>query len=296
MEVFVNAVYTHEKKKIAAEGELHPYEFEFPKQSIRDFFKMWVDNPFVAKFKFAALYFKANFMRYKLKRFFIGCLRKRKESQNSTDFNLSPFTLPASSYFFLYEHGKKYTFSLPHAQKIVLTAITSNVEMILSPVQPTNPYTRQLFRPETIYLIFLKLVETGSLISPLLSYFVSCDCNLQKFTLRHEPIVREYLIERYSKNLSDPNTLRFEIRQMLVDIKVIPNAKSLPKTCLLPFKPWLKVYFTYLYSLNQWLRFNSFQTLQRAATEFLKVNKKFGTMERHIIHTEIESLPKPIFV
>jgi hypothetical protein len=172
-----------------------------------------------------------------------------------------------------------------------MAGLTDNIELISKPVYPLNPYTRQRFSRWILYTIYVRLRESRMVMPPLFLAFIKRGCDINAFAVTQECNIRDYNIERYGKTLVG-DTLLSEIRRMLEDLPPINNAELLPNHALGQFSPWLTAYFTYMYSLNPYMRTLSFGKLCRAAEKFSEENPFFGIKQRHIISTLVRYPPR----
>jgi hypothetical protein len=117
--------------------------------------------------------------------------------------------------------------------------------------------------------------------------------------MQNECILREYAIQNTVDNIV-PSVMHNEIRGMLNEIRVfdvftathksiLPNANLLPAAAVNHFKPWLKTYYIYLYSLNPTFREKSYKKLIRSINLFVIENPDFGVKKNGVIQTIVVS-------
>jgi hypothetical protein len=263
-------------------------------KSVTEFEKHYLNNVFLNRSVMFDVLQSAARWRWALRRFFVRIVRRRKASQNVVDLEMEPLhECNPSSLFCIYQGGSKYTFTLRHLVQIILSAITENIELISKPVQPVNPYTRERLSKATIYMIYARLCESRMVVPPLFQSFVKKGCELIPFAVSQECNIRDYNILRYAATL-DTYTSNLEVRRMLEDIPTFVDPAVLPNNVLKHFVPWLTAYFSFMYSLNPYVKSYSFARLCRAASIFMDENKDFGKLRNHIVQTKIVVPPKKI--
>ena len=236
--------------------------------------------------------------RFALRRAVMGHFRRKMVAHTTQDLSLSPLSAAPNAHLLcLYADHKKYTFRITDLLSIIHAALTHSMELVSVAVAPSNPYTGVIFRPETLYLIFVAVHESLFFMPPLFHNYVKTNFCLKQFTLKNECVLRDTIINSIVKNFTPKDTHR-EIRYMLEEIRVcenytknnrslIPNASMLPAHTLGQFKPWLYAYYTHLYSFNPYMRQAAYKTLIQSMLEFAAKNKKFGMLLNSIVCTEV---------
>ena len=296
--MFFEAVTRHKYVDLCLKHNLHPVAYAFKWTSFQQFQKTVLYNPF---FKTSLpVWWTLWIASVRIKTTFRRCLAARiiarRVSKNTTDFDMTPLAcIPRNHLFHVCEEGSKYTFTIHNFLKLVITALTKNVEMISSPSMPVNPYTRRLIHPNTIYRFYLALRETPLRMHPLLLGFISCNCNLIAFLIHNECQLREFNILSVLNSMGDEEA-QGEIRHMLLTVRayhlkstIIPNAGLLPVKCLLQFKPWLVLFMEYEYSLNPYKRSTSYANLARKMVAFKADNPDFGSKINGVVCTTVTS-------
>lgn len=304
MDVFLQRVYELDYVKLCKHHNVHPTCFTVGWGSYSFFFKNWVDNMFLKGELFLEMLAKANRTRFALRRFFVRMVKPRHQRCNDSDMSMTPLSEWNATRLFDVHHGtKKHSFTIPDMFNLVKQALTNNVEIHSCPREVVNPYTRAAFRHETLYMFYVKVRQNHCMIPMLFYHFVKVGFNLKLFLLQNECMLREYAI-RSTLDAMPPVALNLEIRDMLCDIRsydavsrtertIIPNALLLPCSCLHAFKPWLKAYFIYIYSLSPLHREHAYKKLTKAMIEFVSANPNFGVVKRGVVRSNLEN-PVPV--
>jgi hypothetical protein len=307
MDFFLQSVYSSSYyTKVCRKLECHPVQYTIQWTSLKNYQKQYLANPFVRSEVFMDLLNKTKRTQYALLCFFrrhVFAKKRLQECCNKFDFSMTPISEIKPSLLLHTEYqGKKYAFVLTDLFNIVKQALTHNIEIHSAPTHPVNPYTRAPFRNETLYLFFLKVHESHFLMPVLFYEFVRAGFDLSLFLARNEGMLREYAIQSTVNNMAVIE-MTAEIRTMLTEIRVfdiasgsyntiLPNVILLPITAIKEFKPWLQLYFVYLYSLSPSLREKSYKKLIKSMMLFTRENPDFGIIKRGVVRAEIQCPPK----
>ena len=151
----------------------------------------------------------------------------------------------------------------------------------------------------------------GFFIHPLFTLFMQENFNIVAFSIKHESVIKEFIIENKIKNLLDPK-IHEELKYMFDSLVVynyntlqtghiFPNTfiNSIPFNIITHFKPLLIHYFHYVYSSNSFYRQLEYNKLIKKILAFKRENPSF--MPSLKIHTPIQnvkykdiSIPRPI--
>jgi len=136
----------------------------------------------------------------------------------------------------------------------------------------------------------------GFPISPLFTLYMLEEFNLQKFSIKFEGMLKDYIIDNAISNFDTKRTLD-EIRIMFADITIYNYhthkdepifISSIPSSNLLGFKSLLYHYFHYLYSMNSFYRNIEYIKLIKKIIAFKKENPLFET--QNIITVPVHKL------
>lgn len=219
--------------------------------------------------------------------FFIRYIRKRRPSYVTTDLALNPLADIDPKYLIDIMHNyKKYTFKLFDLANIIFNSLTNaDDHFFSSPLVIKNPYTNIKFSVQNLYIIYFSMQKRGLFINPLFTLFMQENFNLGLFSLKHEGVIKEYIIDNTIHKLTKQNTCN-ELVTMFTEITIY-NAYTMliepifschdriPKDILFTFKPLLFHYFHSLYSLNSYYRQVEYNKLIKKIIAFKNENPLF---------------------
>ena len=305
MDFFFKRIVEVHYDRLCAVHNIHPTRPIVWCPSLTIFVKQWLNNPFVNGKVFFSLLYIFMRTRYTLRRFFVKAIKKKQRSCNGEDMSMTPFSdYPEKLLFTFRENGKKYTFLLSDLLNIVKQSLTSNIDLHPAPRSVMNPYTRSVFRKETLYLFFIQVHQSRYVMPPLFYSYVKNDFDLKAFFQQNECMLREHAIKTTVDSIN-PMVARSEIRDLLKQTKVydvethqynpiVQNAEMIPANVLLQFKPWLYAYYVYNYSLNPAYKNKTYRKLVNNMIQFVFENPEFGKIKNHIVQT-LTKRPIPPF-
>jgi hypothetical protein len=243
----------------------------------------------ITKLHFTKMYCNAIQKLNKIKRLCIYYIRKRRISFSSTDLLLNPLSsLPSTELIDIMDNYKKYTFKVFDLSNIIYKALIHSDDFLFSiPLHIKNPYTNIEFSIENLYIIYLCMQTRGLYIHPLFTLFMNEHFNLIQFSIKHEGLLKEYIIDNQVKNYSKTKTSN-EIKTMLTELTVynpktleytifFSNISIIPSSVLQTFKPLLYHYMRYLYSTNSYYRQTEYNILIKKLIAFKQQNPSFNT-------------------
>ena len=214
-------------------------------------------------------------------------IRKRRVSYVNTDLALNPLTETNPKYLIDIMHDyKKYTFRLFDLANIIFNSLTNADDNIFSaPLVIKNPYTNIKFSVQNLYIIYFCMQKRGLFIHPLFTLFMQENFNLGLFSLKHEGLIKEYIIDnsilKYTtkkvcqelrlmfRELTIYNTYTMEFEPILSGMDTISN------NILITFKPLLYHYHHSLYSMNSYYRQVEYNKLIKKIIAFKNENPLF---------------------
>ena len=247
-------------------------------------------NPFIHSYmKIVILntYCDAKQKLNKLKRVFIRYIRKRRKSYSTTDLSLKPLSeLRATELIDIMHNYKKYTFKIFDLSNIIFNSLINSDDFLFSsPLRIKNPYTNIPFSIENLYIIYFCMLSRGFIMHPLFSLFMKENFNLAIFSLKHEGLIKEYIIDNKIKQYSKTTTC-LELQTMfdvltiynlatLDYTPILPNSNLIPDDILVTFKPLLYHYCHSLYSMNSCYRHTEYNKLIKKIVAFMNENPYF---------------------
>jgi hypothetical protein len=244
-------------------------------------------------------------------------IRKRRSSYVTTDLALNPLSETNPKYLIDIMHDyKKYTIKLFDLANIIFNSLTKSDEHFFSsPLVIKNPYTNIKFSVSNLYIIYFCMQKRGLPIHPLFTLFMQENFNLALFSLKHEGLIKEYIIDNTIQK-ETKNEICQQLRTMFNELTVyntytilyesILSCDNVPPDVLFTFKPLLYHYYHSLFSMNSYYRQVEYNKLIKKIIAFknenplfeitniitvpiTKVNYKHITISRRP-HSQIESL------
>ena len=221
---------------------------------------------------------------------------KRLPVKNTADLMLNALsTCPAKETMVVVDKGIKYVFKYCDLLNLIHAALTHSIEMFAEPLDISNPYTGVPFSNNMLYLLWYNISNCHFQTPPLFTYLMKCNFNVTEFSTQYECLLKDVVVAQYISAYT-PAQLNVEIVHMFETVKmldkikntyvcVVKNANQLPSKCLAQFKPWLKLFFTYLYTLNPYLKHVSLKKLMKHMIAFKHENPLFGEyVEARIVY------------
>ena len=219
---------------------------------------------------------------------FIRYIRKRRASYVTTDLSLNPLCDANPNYLIDIMHNyKKYTFKLFDLANIIFNSLTNSDDHLFStPLSIKNPYTNIKFSNENLYIIYFCMQKRGLFIHPVFTLFMKEEFNLALFSLKHEGLIKEYIIDNTIKKYTDIKACA-ELRIMLHDLTIyniitmayepiFAGLDLIPAKQLITFKPLLYNYHHSLYSMNSYYRQVEYNKLIKKLIAFRNENPFFS--------------------
>ena len=257
----------------------------------REYFKTNIDtNMFLISTtkKYIHEIFLNAFTKYTVfKNKLIRYIHQKKKSYNNVDLCMNPF-INKRQIVYVIDNERKYTFHLHDISNIIINSLIHSDEYFFPiPTEVKNPYTNIPFKKEQLYIFYLAMQLRGFFIDPLITFFMQGNFNLNAFTIKYDPMLKEYIIENKIKNFTT-KTICDELIGMF-DAITIYNMNSarnihpitevvinkMPKHILIHFKPLLYHYFRYIYSNNSLYRKLEYNKLVKKILAFKKSNPNF---------------------
>ena len=234
--------------------------------------------------------------------FFIRYIRKRRASYVTTDLSLNPLSEANPNYLIDIMHDyKKYTFKLFDLANIIFNSLTNADDHLFSiPLAIKNPYTNIKFSNQNLYIIYFCMQKRGLFIHPLFTLFMKEEFNLALFSLKHEGLIKEYIIDNTIKKYTDIKACE-ELRIMFHDLTIYNiitmvyepiflRIDLIPSSILITFKPLLYHFHHSLYSMNSYYRQVEYNNLIKKLIAFRNENPFFS-----LTHTITVPITKVIY-
>jgi hypothetical protein len=226
------------------------------------FFYEQFKNQLISSYRdeFEYLFNKIQRHYYILVRFVNMCKYKKANIIVNTDLQLNEINEKDRFVISILHCGKKYLFKVQEIIKHINTLLTNSPGFFASPKQIKNPYNGTPFTKSTLYNIYFYVIFNTNMQIEIFHKFFLNHFNINLFEIDNEPMIREYAIRDYINN-STTTVLSEHILNMLDEFNLdceynrsqnrIIIDRNFPKNKLVKImKPYLKLYFSSLYSLN----------------------------------------------
>ena len=217
---------------------------------------------------------------------FIRYIRNRRVSFSTTDLALNPLSESDPKYLIDIMHNyKKYTFKLFDLANIIFNSLTNSDDHLFStPLVIKNPYTNIKFSVQNLYIIYFCMQKRGLFIH-LFTLFMQEHFNLGLFSLKHEGLIKEYIIDNSIRKNTDTKTCE-ELRSMFRELTIyntytmefepiLSGMHIIPDKILIEFKPLLYHYHHSLFSMNSYYRQVEYNKLIKKIIAFKNENPLF---------------------
>jgi hypothetical protein len=193
---------------------------------------------------------------------------------------------------------KKYTFKIFDLANIIFNSLTNSDEHFFpTPLVIKNPYTNIKFSVQNLYIIYFCMQKRGLFIHPLFTLFMQENFNLAIFSLKHEGIIKEYIIDTAIQKNTDTKTCQ-ELHSMFRELTIyntytmsvepiLGDVNAIPNDIIIMFKPLLFHYHHSLFSMNSYYRQVEYNKLIKKLIAFKNENPLFT-----ITHTIIVPITK----
>jgi hypothetical protein len=199
----------------------------------------------------------------KLKNFFIKYLNKRRRKKKKiydidTDLYFKPLNkYPIYQTINIIENNTIYKFRISDIINIWLDALQHNDDLFAKPIKLKNPYTNIPFKKYNLYNIYISIYFSNFTIPSLIQFLCKKDFNLDTFLYEYYPIIKDYIIENYTKTASNYDIYEHILNMMEKNKKdlnniYIPVYVSIynKKKIIKDLSPFLTSYLLSEYSCN----------------------------------------------
>jgi len=246
------------------------------------YFKKTIDNIFINKIqreKFIHSFYEMQRTYWTINRAIYRYKIKTSSIRVNKDVFLNTISETHHNVITIFHNNSKYLFTFLDLKNIIESSLSNSHFFVAAPMPPKNPYNNLPFDKSTLYNIYF-FMKRGSFVIPKLfhNYFL-CNFNIKQFCDENEVLLRDLHINDYLKN-SDVEELYYDVLEMLEKNKftrklIIDN--KFPKTRIVEiFRPYLKLYYVCIYSLNICDRYNTQSELDEKLKTFYHFNPRFG--------------------
>ena len=244
--------------------------------------KRILDDAFLlpaAKSEFLDAFCKAQRTYSAMSRFAFMFRWKKAPYRIVNDLILNAISETQHNVIAILQNNNKYLFTILDLKNILETSLSNSPYFFAEPLVTKNPYNNMPFDKGTLYTIYFKMKRGYSVMSPLFHQYFLANFNLCQFRAENSVLIRKTHIDKYVRN-TDANTLRDECIRMLQSFtctKKIRIHDDFPSEKLVDiFRPYLRLYYTYYYTLDINARTTSLSLLKGNLLRFAEFNPKFG--------------------
>jgi len=247
-----------------------------------DYFKTILDNMFVdssTKKEFIDAVCSAQRKYRLISNLVVRYKWKRYNVLIKHDLILNPISDSQSNVITILQNNNKYFFTILDLKNIIDKSLMNSPYFFSEPLPIKNPYNNMPFGKSILYQIYF-FIKTGNFVlSDLFHNYFLCNFNLKQFRDENEALIRKIYIRDYVKN-AEIDALHTDILRMIKSSKYsrrIAIDSEFPKERLVEImRPYLAIYYTFVYSLDMNARYNAESELNTKLSEFTNFNVKFG--------------------
>jgi hypothetical protein len=213
----------------------------------------------VLQLKFENMYIESKSIKNKLLVFLkLYSWKNAINSKIDQDLYLTSLDDFNEKYLISLLEGKSiYKFRISDIVNLWMLALTHTCVLFVKPVCVKNPYTNLEFSKSSLYNIFLKLVHTGFIIPPLIISFIKYNLDIDMFTIRNYPELKELSILNFMREGSCLDKFEHIINMLhdnrkIIDYHTIASLSgwSVKKRALVVFCDHLFLYLESEFSCN----------------------------------------------
>ena len=239
----------------------------------------------VLQLKFENMYIESKSIKNKLNTFLKVFLCKNAiNSKIDHDLYLTSLDDFNGKYIIsLLEKKSIYKFRISDIVNLWMLALTHVWGLFVKPLCVKNPYTNLEFSKSSLYNIFFKLVHTGFIIPPLIISFVKCNLDIDMFTIRNYPELKELSILNFMREGSCLDKYEYIINMLhdnrkIIDYHTIASLSgwSVKKRATVVFSNYLFLYLQSEFSCNPLIKNESRKRLQEKLKKFKADEPTFG--------------------
>lgn len=201
-----------------------------------------------------------------LNKFAFICKYKRALSGCSTDMYMNPINENDKNTITILQENTKYTFTFSDLNRIINKSLCNHFEFYAEPNPIKNPYNNIPFSKSNLYTIYFAIKKSNFMISSVFHNFFLSNFSLAYFINHFEYELRNKFIENtchlQNNNLdviegNDDNPIYDDIIEMIntynfrnSENKIYINPRISKKNIINIFKPYLKLYYRNIHSMN----------------------------------------------
>jgi hypothetical protein len=251
-------------------------------QSKFSYFKKTVDNIFMneqTRQEFIQTFCKIQRVYWVINKLVRNYKWRKAPYRIKTDLILNPIRETQHNVITIMHNNSKYLFTILDLKNIIENSLTNSPHVFSVPLPPKNPYNNIPFDKSTLYNIYFFMKRGDFVLSNLFHNYFLCNFSLKQFRKENEVIIRKRHIQGQVMK-TDYHELYYDILDMLNTNKhtkrMIIDPDFPMKKLVDIMRPYLHIYYTYLFSLNISERHSSLHELNEKLRRFCAFNPKFG--------------------
>lgn len=268
------------------------FDIEEQKSDIIIYNKIITRYDSILKIKFKSLYIESKKNKNMLYNFLKKYLFKKcVNSKIKIDLYMNELKNFSDKFLIeVVENNTIYNFRLSDIVNLWVSALLKSEQLFIKPLEVKNPYTNIKFSKTTLYNIYFKLIETNFIIPSVIHNFVSCNMNIQEFSIEYFPILKDNAIKNFIK---EGHVLdKYEhIINMLHDYRKTVNYYTASSLCSLQskikivrkLKKYLCFYLNSKYSCNPLIKDHSKSKLKTLLKDLIEGEPYFGLSINEIV-------------
>ena len=244
----------------------------------------------------------------KLKNFFIKYLnKKRRKKKKIYDIDTDLYFKPLNKYpihqtIDIIENNTIYKFRISDIINIWLDALQHNDDLFAKPIKLKNPYTNIPFKKYNLYNIYIGIYFSNFTIPSLIQLLCKKDFNLDSFLYEYYPIIKDYIIENYTKSACSYDIYEHILNMMEKNKKDLNNiyipayvSTYNKKKIIKDLTPFLTSYLLSEYSCNPFKKKINKKKTIKFLNKFFKDNNasyiRYEILDDNDENTENEPAP-----
>jgi hypothetical protein len=251
-------------------------------QSKLSYFKKTIDNIFMnesTRQEFVQVFCKIQRSYWIINKLVRNYKWRKAPYRIKTDLILNPICETQHNVITIMHNNSKYLFTVIDLKNIIENSLTNSPYLYSVPLPPKNPYNNIPFDKSTLYNIYFFMKRGDFVLSNLFHNYFLSNFSLKQFRKDNEVIIRKTHIQGLVTK-TDYNELYYDILDMITKNKFTKRMIIDPdfpvKKLVDIMRPYLHLYYNYLFSLNISERHSSLHKLNEKLRRFYVFNPRFG--------------------
>jgi hypothetical protein len=204
---------------------------------------------------------------------------KKAPIQITHDLIMNPIEKKQHNVLTVYQNGQNYLFTVCDLKNIIETALCNSPHFFADPLPIKNPYNNLVFNKASLYKIYFFMKSNMFIMPTIFHQYFLCEFHLTKFYNENSVLIRKIHTKKSLKNESLKKKEQTILHMLSCNdwTNKWRIDRSFPKERLCEImEPYLKLYYSGLYSLDLIERVQATEELRYGLIEFYRFNRKFG--------------------